>query len=130
MSVQLCCEPVFARPFDDLQSIVQQGQGLFNLPCDPACRREEGSIMGYIPLRPGGTVSGQTAADKRYPLRQSAIFNLDPAAKERSQRVPERETLLRRDCKHLVRALIQATLSPMSASSLAFAVRLDANVGR
>src|SRR5215831_5187377 len=34
LSVQLRCEPALPRPFDDLQSIVQQGQTLINLPCN------------------------------------------------------------------------------------------------
>ena len=35
--VELRFEPAFPYSFDDLESIVQQGHGLFNLPCDLTC---------------------------------------------------------------------------------------------
>ena len=52
--------------------------------------------MGHPQLRPGGAVSGRTAAQERYPLRHIAIFDLDPAAIDRSHRTPEGKTLLGR----------------------------------
>src|SRR5262249_3861912 len=58
--VQLGCEPALSCPFDNLQSIVEEGRGLFNLPCDLACPRQEGDMMRHPRLRPGGTVSGRT----------------------------------------------------------------------
>ena len=100
-------EPALPCPFDDLQGIVQQGQGLFNLPCDLTCRGEEGDIIGHPRFRPGGAVSARTAAQQRHSLRHIAIFDLDPAAKDRSQRTPEGETLLGRHRNQLVCPLIQ-----------------------
>ena len=38
VSVQLRCEPTLSCPFDHLQSLVQQGHGLLDLPRDLTCR--------------------------------------------------------------------------------------------
>jgi hypothetical protein len=63
--------------------------------------------MGHPQLRPGGAVSGRTGAQETYPLRHIAIFDLDPAAIDRSLRTPERETLLGRHRNQLVYPPIQ-----------------------
>ena len=67
-------------------------------------------MRSTIPSAPGGTVGGPTAAQQRYPLRHITIFDLDPAAKDRSQRMPTGETLLGRDRNQLVCPLIQGYL--------------------
>src|SRR5262249_31281781 len=56
--VQLCREPALPCSFDDLQSLVQQGQTLFNLPCNLTCPGQEGDMMGHPQLRPSTAVSG------------------------------------------------------------------------
>ena len=62
--------------------------------------------MGHPRLRPGGPVSRRTAARERHPLRNIAIFDLDPPAVDRSLRTPQGETLLGRHRYQLVRRLI------------------------
>src|SRR6516162_3974968 len=59
--VQFSREPALPCPFDDLQSIVRQGQRLFSLPCDLTCLSEEGDVLGHKRLGPGRAVSGRTA---------------------------------------------------------------------
>jgi hypothetical protein len=44
--IQLRFEPAFACPFDDPQCIAQQGQTLFDLPCDLTCRGQEVDYNG------------------------------------------------------------------------------------
>src|SRR6516162_2300425 len=39
--IQVCCEPALACALNDLQRIVQQSQGLFDLPCDLTCASQE-----------------------------------------------------------------------------------------
>ena len=63
--------------------------------------------MGHPRLRPGGAVSGRTAAQERYPLDHIAILDLDPPAIDRSLRTPVGETLLGRHRNQLVCPLIQ-----------------------
>src|SRR6185295_11948378 len=58
-------------------------------------------------FRPGGAVSGRTAAQERYPFGPVTIFDRDPPAIDRSLRAPEGETLLGRDRSQLVCPLIQ-----------------------
>src|SRR5207244_4205588 len=94
--IQLRREPALTSSFNDLQSIVQQARGLFDLPFDLTCPSHEGNIMGHPQPRPGGAVGGRTAAQQRYPLRQIAIFDFYPAAKDGSLRTPVRKSLLGR----------------------------------
>ena len=63
--------------------------------------------MGHPRLRPGGAESGRTVAQKRHSLRHITIFDLDPAAKDRSLDAPDGETLLGCHRNQLVRTLIQ-----------------------
>jgi hypothetical protein len=63
--------------------------------------------MGQHRLRPGGAESGQTAAQKRYPLRHIAILDLDPPAIDRAPRTLEGKTILGRHRNELVCPLIQ-----------------------
>src|SRR6478752_84096 len=93
LPVKLRCEPALPGPFGELQGIVQQDQTLFDLRRDLTCRGLEGDIVRYEQLRPTGAISGQTASQQRHSLRQIAIFDLDPAAIDRSLRLPVRETL-------------------------------------
>jgi hypothetical protein len=51
-----------------------------------------------------------TRLSQRYPLRHIPIFDLYPAAKERSERMPHGKTLLGRNCKYLICALIQGNI--------------------
>ena len=76
--VQLRCEPALPSPIDDLQGIVQQGLGLFNLSGHLTCTGQEGDIMGHKHLRPSGTESGRSAAQERDPLHHITILNHDP----------------------------------------------------
>ena len=110
MPVQLRYEPALPCPFDDLQGLVQQGQGLFNLSCELTCCGEEGDRMGQIPLRPGGAVSGRPTAQKRHSLGHVAILDRDPTAIDRSQCTPVGETLLGRHRNQLVCPLIQGCI--------------------
>src|ERR1700738_3082914 len=64
-------------------------------------------MMGHPHLRPGGAVSARTTAQERYPLRHIAILDVDPAAKDRSPRTPEGETLVGRDRNQLIYPLAE-----------------------
>src|SRR5262249_9745010 len=108
--VQLRLEPTLPCPFDDLQSLVQQGRRLFNLPCHLTCPSLEGDILGYYYLRTGGAVSGQTAEQERYPFDHIAIFDFEPATIDRSLCTPEGETLLGRDRNQLVCPLAEGSI--------------------
>src|SRR5260370_39898279 len=108
--MELRLQPAFSCSFRDLQSIVQRGQGLFDLPSDVTCPAEEGDMMGYQQFRPAGAIRRRTAAQKRYPLRHIAILCLDPAAIDRSERTPLGTTLLGRHRNQLVYALIQVSV--------------------
>src|SRR6516165_6371998 len=63
--------------------------------------------MGYQELRPTGTIRGQTALQQRHCLREIAVFDLDPAAIDRSLRTPVGETLFGCQRKQLAYPLIQ-----------------------
>src|SRR6516165_780981 len=102
LPINLCCKPALPCYFHDLQSLVQQGHGLFILSRDLTCCGEESDMIGHVQLRPGCAVSRRTAAQERYSLRNIAFFYLDPATKDRSQCAPERETLLVRYRNELV----------------------------
>src|SRR5271155_3460529 len=88
MPVELRRRPALPCPFNDLQGIVQEGQSLFNLPCDLTCPGQEGGIMGHPRLRSSGAVSDRTTAQQRYRLRHIAVLDLGPAAIDRSVRAP------------------------------------------
>src|SRR5271165_821760 len=92
LRVQFRLEPALPCPFDDLQGIVQQGQSLFNLPCNLTCSGQEAEMKGSPRGRPGSAVSSRTAAQQKYALGQVARIDLDPAAVNRSQRTPVGET--------------------------------------
>ena len=62
--VQLRRQSALLRPFNDLQSIVQQGNRLVSLPFDLTCPSQKSEKMGRPGLRPSGTVRGQTAAQQ------------------------------------------------------------------
>src|SRR6516162_3232408 len=100
--VELRRQPALPCPFDDLQGIVQQGQGLVNLPCDLTCPGQEGVNKGHPQLRPGGAESSRTTAQDRYPSGHIAIFDRDPAAIDRSDRTVLGETLFGRHRNQLV----------------------------
>src|SRR6516165_11037662 len=80
VSIQLGCEPALPRPFDNMQGIVEEGRGLFNLPCNLACPGQEGDMMGHPRLRSGGAVSCRTDPQQRYSLRHITTFDSDPSA--------------------------------------------------
>ncbi len=83
--IQLCCEPALPCPFDDLQRLVQLGQGLFNLPCDLTRPGEEGEANEASTTLPRWRgKAAEPLRKKRYPLRHIAILDLDPAAIDRS----------------------------------------------
>src|SRR5437016_1220478 len=65
-------------------------------------------MMGHIRLRPGGAISGQTAAQQRDSLRYITILEPDPAVTDRSVRTPEGKSLLGRHRNHLVHPLAEA----------------------
>jgi hypothetical protein len=67
--------------------------------------------MGHQQLGPIGAISRQTAAQKRYPLRHIAVPGLDPAAIDRSERTPLRESLLGRHRNQLVYPIIQISVT-------------------
>jgi len=92
--VQLPVHPARPCSFDDLQSIVKQGERFLNLPCSRACPRQEGDIIRNQTLCSGGAVSVQTAAQERHSLDDITIFHLDPTAIDRPGCTPECETLL------------------------------------
>src|SRR5262249_44377621 len=96
-----------ACPFDDLQRIVQQGHGLFDLTSDLTRPGQESDIMRHPQFRPSGAVSGRTAAKEQYPLRQIAIPDLAPPTIDVPLSTPVGETLLRSDRGHFVCPLIQ-----------------------
>jgi len=64
-------------------------------------------MMGHPRLRPGGTVSGQTDSQQRYPLGHITTFASDPTAIDGSLRAPVRQTLLDRHRDQLVCLLLQ-----------------------
>src|ERR1700730_11192026 len=66
--------------------------------------------MGHPDLRPGGAVSTRTATQERCPLRHTTILDLDPAAQDRSMRMPLEETLLGRHRNQLVCPLTQGCI--------------------
>ena len=78
-----------------------------------------GRYDGASNLRPGGTESGQTAAQERYPLRHIAILDLDPAAIDRSHRTPEGKPCSVATATSWSARSSRATLSPTSESSQA-----------
>ena len=67
--------------------------------------------MGHPHLRSGGAVSGQTAAQQRYPFRYIATFKLGPPAIDCSLRTPHGETLFGRHLNQLTCPLIQACVT-------------------
>src|SRR5262249_54547576 len=99
--VQVRFEPPFSRPFNDLQSIVQQGYGLFRLPGDLTSRGKEANVMRQQQLRASGAKSVLTAPQERYTAGHVAGIHLDPPVIDRSWRTPVRETLLRCQCNQL-----------------------------
>src|SRR5215469_3042080 len=73
-----------------------------DLPRDFTCSRQECGMMRPKHFYSGGAIGGQAAAQERNPFLHITIFNLGPAVTDRSVRAPEGETLLGRDCNHLV----------------------------
>ena len=63
--------------------------------------------MGYEQLRATGAISSRTASQQRYSLRHLAIFDSDPAAIDRSLRMPVWETLFGCHRNQLVHPVIQ-----------------------
>ena len=86
------------------------GHGLVDLSGDLARPGEKGDKGGHIPHHPGRTASGPATAHQRYPLRDIVIFDLYPAAKERSERDPHGKTLLGRNRKYLICAVTQGNI--------------------
>jgi len=110
--VQLRFEPALPCPCGDLRGIVQQGQALFNLPCNLTCPGQESDKIGNPCLRPGGAERAQTLPQERYPFYNMGVFGLDPAAADRSQCTPEGKALLGCYRNQLVCRFIQSwTLS-------------------
>src|SRR5271170_5459744 len=105
--VQLCCKPALSCSFHHLQSVVKLGQGLSNLPRSLTCHGKEGYVIGHPRLRPGGTISGQTAAQDSHSLPHIAIPDLDPPEIDHSRCVVQREPLLCRHRNQLVCPLLQ-----------------------
>src|SRR5215472_6130535 len=105
--VQLCRQPALPSPFDDLQCLVQQGHGLFDLPGDPTCCGQEGDVIGRPRLRPSDPEGDRAAAQKRYPFGHIPIFDLDPAAVDGSHGAPVGETLLGRYRNQLLCPLVE-----------------------
>src|SRR6516165_7942708 len=94
VAVQLRFEPALPCPIHHLQCLVQQGQALFNLPCNLTCPGQERDKIGNPCLRSGGAERAQTVPQERYPFYNTRVFGLGPAAGDRSQCTPEGKALL------------------------------------
>jgi len=66
--------------------------------------------MGHRYLAPGGAMSRKAAVQKRHPLRDIAIFDPDPPAKDRSHCMPEGKTLLSCQRNELAGVLIHGCI--------------------
>ena len=64
--------------------------------------------MGHEHHSASGAVSARTAAQERYALRHTAIFDLGPPAIDSPHRTPEGKTLLGGHRDDLVRPLFQS----------------------
>lgn len=82
--------------------------------------------MGHKKFRARSAEDRSTAAQERYSVRHIAFPDLDPAAKDRSRRTPEGETLLGRHRNQLAARSSRAAFSPTSNSSLAPITKLPA----
>ena len=67
-------------------------------------------MMGHQQFIPVGAIGRRTAAQKRYPLEDIAILGLDPAAIDRSERSPLRESLLGRHRDQVLYKIIQVSV--------------------
>jgi hypothetical protein len=86
-------------------------------------------MVGHEHLRPGGAVSRRTAAHKRYPLDDIAILGLDPAAIDRTERTPLRESLLGRQRDQVFYKMIQVSVIAAIESRMASIIKAEAMVG-
>src|SRR6516225_10004309 len=101
--IQLRREPPFSCPIHHLQPLVQQAQGLFNLPCDRTCAGQESAEFGHPCLGLGGAESAFKPCRSRdipcatssfctfaHPISEPKTLNTAPLTVHRLARVGPR----------------------------------------
>jgi len=93
-AVQLCLSGICAGSFRTLQRIVQELLPLACIARSTIDLSEEHHHIGYVSLRPGGLVRGETVAHPGDSVRELAAFGQTPASENGSRSQPVGEALL------------------------------------